>query len=42
MIRCDKEWQGMIRCDAEILTWKLILKLPNEIGFVSNLGDKVG
>ena len=41
VIRCDKVWQGMIRCDKKIGAWKLILKLPNENGFASNLRDKV-
>ena len=26
----------MIRCDKKLGTWELILKLPNENGFVSN------
>ena len=38
---CDNEWQGLIRCVKKIGAWELILKLANENGFVSNLGDKV-
>ena len=41
MIRCDKESQVVIRCHKIIVGWKLILELPNENNFVSNLGDKV-
>ena len=31
----------MIRCDNKSGVWELILKFPNENGFVSNIGDKV-
>ena len=31
----------MIRCDKKLGVWELILKLPNENGFVCNLGDKM-
>ena len=31
----------MIRCDKKLGALELILKLPNEIGFVSNIGDNV-
>ena len=31
----------MIRYDKKLRAWELILKLPNENGFVSNLGDMV-
>ena len=40
-MKSDKEWQGVVKCDRKTETWELILKLPNENGFVSNLGDKV-
>ena len=41
MIRCDKQWQGVIRFDKKLGAWELILKLANENGFVSNLGYKL-
>ena len=31
----------MVSCDKKLETWELVLKLPNENGFVSNLGDMV-
>ena len=31
----------MIRCDKKLGAWELILKVPNENDFVSNLRDKV-
>ena len=31
----------MVRCDKKIEACELILKLPNENGFVSNLRDTV-
>ena len=31
----------MIRSDKELGAWELILKLPNENGFVLSLGNKV-
>ena len=31
----------MIKCDKKSGAWELILKLPNEHVFLSNLGDKV-
>ena len=41
MISCDKECQGVLKRDKKSGALELILKLPNENGFVSNLGDKV-
>ena len=41
MIRCDKERLGVIRCDKKLGDWELILQLPNENSFASNLGDKL-
>ena len=38
---CDKEWQGVIRYNKKVGAWELVLKLPNEDGLVSNLGDMV-
>ena len=31
----------MIRCDKKIGAWELILKLPNENSFASDLGDQM-
>ena len=41
MLRCEKEWQSVRRFDNTLEAWELILKLVNETGFVSNLGDNV-
>ena len=41
MIRYDQGQQGVIRCDKKLGAWELILKLPIENGFLSNLEDKV-
>ena len=41
MIRCDQEWQDLVRCDKRLGVLGLILKLLNENSFASNLVDKV-
>ena len=38
---CDKMCEGVISCDKKLGDWELILKVPNENSFASNLGDKV-
>ena len=41
VIRCDKEWQRMMRCYKKSGAWELILNLPNDYIFLFSLGDKV-
>ena len=40
-IKCEKEGQHVIRWDKISAAWELVLKLPNDYVFLSNLGDEV-